>query len=226
MELPFAKIHKRYLGYNIGIRCENIDFKENPSKGIQFYYKYWKGLKMLKSSNPWGMHEFSMSKYFSLPSSYLRQQVIAINVWGKSVDSWNKYTEKDERGIPIYHRPSPFAGANLGGRYKFRSYPEARFNNASSLLYSCEYRIIPNWNPLKDWGLLKKFNINIDWIQFVAFIETGRVAPNWNIKTLHSDMHYDYGLGVRFFANEMVIRVDGGFSNEGSQIQMYIGQSF
>lgn len=226
MEFSFGDIHKRYLGYNLGINCENIDFKDNPTKGIQAYYKYWQGLDILNTTNPWTMHEASISKYFSIPSKNLRQQVFALNLWTRYVDSWNDYSEKDANNNTIYHRPSPFMGANLGGRYRFRAYPEARYNDAASILYTTEYRIIPKWNPLKDWKLLKAFNINIDWIQFVAFMEAGRVSAKWNIKDLHSDMQYDYGLGIRFFANEMVIRVDAGQSNEGMQVQMYIGQAF
>jgi hypothetical protein len=226
MKFPFGDVHKRYIGYNIGVNCENIDFKESPTKGIQVFYKYWQGLDILRTTNPWSMQEASLAKYFSIPSTYLRQQVIAVNVWTKNVDSWNTFTEKDKNKQPIYHRPSPFSGASLGGRYRFRSYPEARFTDAASLLYTLEYRIIPNWNPLKNWGFLRKMNVNIDWIQFVAFIESGRVAPNWDIKKLNTNMQYDYGLGIRFFANEMLIRVDGGFSKEDSQVQMFIGQSF
>lgn len=226
MKFSFGDIHKRYIGYNIGVNCENIDFKESPTKGIQFLYKYWRAIDILNATNPWRMHETSFAKYFSIPSSVLKQQVIALNMWTRNVSSWDKFDKRDKNKQPIFHRPSPFLGANLGGRYRFRAFPEARFNDASSLLYTLEYRIIPNWNPLKDWSLLKKMKINIDWIQFVAFIETGRVAPNWDIKELHTNMKYDYGLGFRLFANEMLIRVDGGHSKEGLQIQMFIGQAF
>lgn len=221
---PNNKISRKYAGLNICINHENIDFKDNPSIGIQTYYKYWIAPNIFNSTIPWTMHEFSLSKYINIDNKNLRSQVIALNIWGRNVDSWNKYHSKDNE--IIYHRPSPFMGANLGGRYRFRGYPEARYYDASSLLYSCEYRLIPYWNPLKNWKFLQKLNINIDWLQFVAFIETGKVSSEWDLRNLHTKMKFDYGVGFRFFANEMVIRVDSGFSIEGSQLQMYIGQSF
>lgn len=224
IDFPFGEINKQYAGYNIGLNCENIDFKDNPSKGVHFYYKYWKSLKISNKTIPWTMHEISISKYFSIPTTFFRQQVIAMNAWSRNTASWNNFHIENER--KIYHRPSPSAGANLGGRYHFRGFPEARFNYASSILYSFEYRIIPKWNPFKNWNLLKKMNINIDWIQFVAFMERGRVGPKWNFKTLHSNMKHDYGVGFRMLANQMIIRVDAGFSNEEPQIQMFIGQAF
>jgi len=224
IDFPFGEVNKKYAGYNIGLNCENIDFKDNPSKGVQFYYKFWNAIKISDKTIPWTMHEISISKYFSIPTDFFRQQVIAINAWSRNTDSWNDFhTEGTKK---IYHRPSPATGANLGGRYRFRGFPEARFNDASALLYSMEYRIIPKWNPFKDWGLLKKINVNIDWIQFVAFMETGRVASKWDLKTLHSNMKHDYGLGFRLLANQMVIRVDAGISNEEPQIQMFIGHAF
>ena len=69
-------------------------------------------------------------------------------------------------------------------------------------------------------------HVNVEWIQFVAFIETGKVAERWSINNLHSNMRTDYGLGIRLFANEMVIRVDAAMSREGMQIQMFIDHAF
>ncbi|MCH4897024.1 hypothetical protein E0494_09980 [Marinilabiliaceae bacterium JC040] len=224
LELPMVDLHKRYSGYSIGISNENVDFIANPSRGTKISYRHHQSLDIIKNSIPWQMEEFSFSKYFNLKSSYLRQQVLAFNVWTRNVTSYNDYHIENKQ--KIYHRPSPFLGASLGGRYRFRGFPEGRYNDAASILYTGEYRIITDWNPLANWSFLKMLHVNVEWIQFVAFIETGKVAERWSINNLHSNMRTDYGLGIRLFANEMVIRVDAAMSREGMQIQMFIDHAF
>ncbi|MDP4206403.1 MAG: hypothetical protein Q8859_10455, partial [Bacteroidota bacterium] len=173
----------------------------------------------------WTMYEGSFSAFVPVKSVQLRQQVLAFNLWTRYTNRWNDYELVNN--YPEYeHRPSPFMGACLGGRFRFRGYPEARFNDCAAWLYTMEYRMIPQWNPLRNWKVMQWLNVKTDWIQFVAFAESGRVAPNWSLKTFHQDMKYDAGLGVRIFANQMIIRVDSAFSPEGPQLQMFISQSF
>jgi hypothetical protein len=37
------------------------------------------------------------------------------------------------------------------------------------------------------WPGLQSY-ANVEWRQFVPFVEIGRVAPKWNLGTLHSSM--------------------------------------
>jgi hypothetical protein len=57
-------------------------------------------------------------------------------------------------------------------------------------------------------------------------VEVGRVAPEWSFSRLHSDMKWDAGLGVRAWAQGIVIRIDTAYSNEGVGLQMMIAQPF
>ena len=66
----------------------------------------------------------------------------------------------------------------------------------------------------------------IQWLQFVPFAEVGQVPPSWNMETLHSDMKWSLGLGVRAWAKGIVARIDGAVSDEGGQVQMMISQPF
>jgi outer membrane protein assembly factor BamA len=224
MNFSFGDKKLRTAGYTLGLVNENVDFVANPSVGNILKLKFTNGTKAFSSTVPWKMFEGSLSVFVPIPSAHLRQQVLALNVWSRSVDSWNDVTMNGTTAQ--YDRPSPFVGAFLGGRYRMRGYPEARFNDKACLLYTAEYRIIPAWNPLADWSLLKFFHVQVDWMQFVFFTELGRVAPEWNLTTFHSHMKTDGGVGIRFMANQMLIRVDGAYSAEGPQLQMYLGHAF
>jgi hypothetical protein len=60
----------------------------------------------------------------------------------------------------------------------------------------------------------------------VPFVEVGRVAPQWSIEALHSNMKWDVGLGLRMLAKGLVIRIDPAYSDEGLNVQMMISQPF
>jgi hypothetical protein len=105
------------------------------------------------------------------------------------------------------------------------SYPSQRFNDKAAVYYATELRLIPHWNPFDQWGWVQK-NAGIQWLQFVPFVEIGRVAPEWSFKELHSDMKWCVGLGLRVWAKGIVARIDMAYSEEGLGIQMMISQPF
>ncbi len=47
-------------------------------------------------------------------------------------------------------------------------------------MYSAaELRLIPEWNPFKNWPAIQE-HVGIEWLQFVPFVEIGRVAPDYD----------------------------------------------
>ena len=90
---------------------------------------------------------------------------------------------------------------------------------------SAELRMIPDWNPFDRWTWLQQ-HVGIQWIQFVPFVEVGRVAPEWNAEELHSDMQWDAGLGFRIMAQKAVLRLDMGASDEGAAVWAMVGNPF
>ena len=84
-----------------------------------------------------------------------------------------------------------------------RGYPSQRFSDKAAIYYAAELRLIPDWNPFENWSRLQK-HLGIQWLQFVPFVEIGRVAPVWSIERLHESMKWDVGLGVRFWAKGLV----------------------
>jgi len=69
-------------------------------------------------------------------------------------------------------------------------------------------------------------DLEIAWWQWVPFLEVGRVAPEWSLDTLHSDLKWDAGLGIRLLAKGIIVRIDTAVSEEGLGIAMMIYQPF
>ena len=211
-------------GYSMGFTTENVDFKPNPMQGSIVHYTFKQVPDFSWNTQPWTMSEGDISLFFSLPTQTLRQQTVALHLWTAHVHSWNDYTATAMG--KVYHRPSPFTRPGLGGVNRFRGYPEMRYNNQSAWMYAAEYRITPSWNPLGKWRLLANNGIRVSWMQFVPFFEAGRVAPEYNLKRFHTQMHFDVGLGWRLFVNNLVVRVDVAKGEENMQVQMFVQQAF
>ncbi len=85
--------------------------------------------------------------------------------------------------------------------------------------------MIPDWNPFDAWPRIQKF-VGVEWLQFVPFVEVGRVAPSYDLRNLHSSMKLSGGIGLRAFANGFIVRADAAVSDEDFGIQMMISQPF
>ena len=106
-----------------------------------------------------------------------------------------------------------------------RGFPSQRFSDKAAVYYSAEVRLIPRWNPFARSAWLQK-HLGIQWLQFVPFVEIGRVAPEYDLSTLHSDMQWNTGLGLRAWAKGLVARIDAAYSEEGVSVQMMVSQPF
>lgn len=49
-----------------------------------------------------------------------------------------------KNALPDYY------GAKLGGFYRMRGFDSRRFHDKAGIYYSVEYRMIPQWQPLKE----------------------------------------------------------------------------
>lgn len=204
---------------------ENTDFHENPSRGSIQQVRYTRDWGTLGSSAPWETVDFTATKFVPLASSPQgRQRVLALNLWWIDTPSWED--SEDEDGKAVWHRPPTYAGATLGGLDRMRGYPEGRFNDRSAVYYAAEYRHIPDWNPLKDIGWLNRRNARVQWLQYVAGLEVGRVADELDLLELHSDMKIGALVGLRAMVNTLVVRADVGICDEGGAVQMTIDHPF
>ncbi len=208
------------------VRYENTDFHENPSRGSLQQLRYSRDWGELGSTAPWETIDFTATKYVPLATGVRsRQRVLALGMWWIDTPSWDD-SSTDGDGEEVLDRPPAYAGATLGGLDRMRGYAEGRFNDRSAVYYSAEYRHIPHWNPLREVGWLNRRNARVQWLQYVAGLEAGRVADEFDLQELHSDAKVGGLLGLRAMVNTLVVRVDIGIGDEGAAVQMTIDQPF
>ena len=208
-------------GLDFSVFWDNRDFYANPSRGFGLRGKLSRDFGWLNSSNSWTNVEGEVDCYIPFQwGNWLRQGVIALDYWTSYSPTW------DEQPVgKIENRPPAYTGSTLGGLWRMRGFPSQRFNDKAAVYYSAELRVIPRWNPFEHRDWIQKY-VGIQWLQFVPFVEIGRVAPSWNIKTLHSDMKWCLGLGVRAWAKGILARIDAAASEEDFKVQMMIAQPF
>jgi hypothetical protein len=208
-------------GLDFSVFWDNRDFYANPSNGFGLRGKVSRDFGWFDSSNSWTNIEGELDGYIPFQlGNWLRQGVIALNYWTSYSPTWDE--QPDGR---VENRPPAYTGSTLGGLWRMRAYPSQRFNDKAAVYYAAELRLIPRWNPFKRWNWIQQY-VGIQWLQFVPFVEVGRVAPEWDFNRLHSDMKWDAGIGIRAWAKGIVARIDTAFSNEGFGVQMMISQPF
>ena len=219
-----AGIEAATNGLQLALEYDNRDFKANPSKGGLVRFGATRDFGLLNSNRSWTVFEGDLRKYLSLGNMrFFRQQVLALRAWTVETPSWD-VTISEKNSPLIEGRPPPYFGASLGGFDRLKAYPMYRFSDKSAIYYALEYRLIPQWHPLGEISWLKF--LNIDWWQFVPFAEIGRVAPEWSLTELHSDMKWNVGLGIRFMAQKSVFRVDTAFTSDTWSAWAMVGQPF
>ncbi|MCF6312535.1 MAG: hypothetical protein L3J39_08790 [Verrucomicrobiales bacterium] len=207
-------------GIQAGLLWNNKDFEASPSRGEEIEFIARRDFGLFNSDDSWTTWEFEASKYFSLgKSDWARQQVLALNFWTADTPSWNNNNGEISNRAPDFYSPK------LGGFTRMRAFPFERFNDRSSIYYSAEYRVIPEWNPWAEIAWLDNW-LAIDWWQIVPFAELGRVAPSYDLGALHEDMKWDAGIGLRFMAKKSVIRIDWAASEESTGLWFMFGQTF
>lgn len=219
-------------GIDFALTRENTDFYVNPTRGSFQKVAFRRDFGWFDTMAPWSVVETDLRWYLPLHEFLFDKsslpKVLAFDFWTINTLTWNSYDivgiDPEGNEIKKYHRPPPYTGAYLGGRYRLRAFYEGRFNDRAAIYYGMEYRQIIKWNPFDLWTVTKKLNVH--WLQLAAFFEVGRVAPEWNISTLHTDMKWSAGGGLRIFMNNLILRIDSAFSEEGNFIQMYVDHAF
>lgn len=211
----------RTNGLDAAIFWDNRNFSRNPSKGQGVRFEVSRDFGWFDSDTSWTVLEGEVDQYVDFgDSQWFRQRVLALDFWTASSPSWSKSPSGQ-----ISHRPPSYTGATLGGLWRMRGFPTQRFSDQSAIYYSAELRLIPDWNPFDSWPEIQKF-VGVEWLQIVPFIEVGRVAPSYDLGTLHSSMQWDGGIGLRAFAKGFIVRADAAVSDETFAIQMMISQPF
>ena len=217
------QVRRQTNGATVSLEYDNRDFDVNPERGSWQKLQISRDFGWLGSSESWTALEFDASKLFSLgESARFRQRVLALRAWVAYVPTRTLTTIDD--AIRVDNSPPDNMGATLGGDNRLRAYTSGRFNDKAAIYYSAELRMIPEWNPIKGWPLIRRFPWR--WWQWVAFAEVGRVAPSWNISLLHDDMKWSAGLGIRAMIGSGVVRAEVATSAESTQLVLMVNHPF
>jgi outer membrane protein assembly factor BamA len=193
---------------------DNRDSVRNPSKGSHTALTTTVGAQSWQSEELWTKVEFQNSQYFALGplGELFDQQVLAFDFYTADTPNWNN------------ERPPEQEQVSLGGLYRLRGYTSGRFHGRSAVHYSAEYRVIPEWQPLDEIPLLNYYDL--PWWQWVFFAEAGRVADQYDLKTLHKDMKWNLGGAVRFQVEGIVVRAEYAQGADEGTFRVMINQPF
>ena len=202
---------------------DNRDWPLTPSRGNLTTLSVTRDFGVLESSNSWTNVSAEFAEYIPLGQSNLfRQEVLALDAWTSYSPTSHQHGEPGH--LAISTAPPFYDGAQLGGMNRMRGYPEERFHDRAGMYGCAELRLIPYWNPLNEIPLFK--SSDIAWMQFVAFVELGRVADTYSFDKLFSQMKTDGGVGLRILTQDTVVRFDIAGSSEGFQIWANLDQAF
>ena len=207
-------------GFRLTFDWDNRDSVRNTTRGSHTSFDLTTGAESLQSEDLWLKWEFQNSQYYSLGplGDWFDQQVLAFDFYTADTPTWNQC-----EGASCA-RPPEQEQVRLGGLYRLRGYTAGRYHGRSAIHYSAEYRVLPDWQPLDDIPLINYYDL--PWWQWVAFAEVGRVADDYDLKTLHEDMKWNVGGAVRFQVEGIVVRAEMAKGADEGTFRVMINQPF
>ncbi|WP_039988239.1 BamA/TamA family outer membrane protein [Vibrio owensii] len=207
-------------GFSLTFDWDNRDSVRNTTRGSHTSFDLTTGAESLQSEDLWLKWEFQNSQYYSLGplGDWFDQQVLAFDFYTADTPTWNKCD------VLMCARPPEQEQVRLGGLYRLRGYTAGRYHGRSAIHYSAEYRVLPDWQPLDDIPLINYYDL--PWWQWVAFVEVGRVADDYDLKTLHEDMKWNVGGAVRFQVEGIVVRAEMAKGADEGTFRVMINQPF
>ncbi|WP_440885086.1 BamA/TamA family outer membrane protein [Vibrio campbellii] len=207
-------------GFSLTFDWDNRDSVRNTTRGSHTSFDLTTGAESLQSEDLWLKWEFQNSQYYSLGplGDWFDQQVLAFDFYTADTPTWSKCDGA------VCARPPEQEQARLGGLYRLRGYTAGRYHGRSAIHYSAEYRVLPDWQPLDDIPLINYYDL--PWWQWVAFAEVGRVADDYDLKTLHEDMKWNVGGAVRFQVEGIVVRAEMAKGADEGTFRVMINQPF
>ncbi|MGD8117270.1 BamA/TamA family outer membrane protein [Vibrio sp. TRT 29B02] len=213
-ELDIYSQADKASGFKFSFDWDNRDSVRNPTKGSHTSLDITAGADRWQSEDIWTKWEFQNSQYYALGplGEWFDQQVLAFDFYTADTPSWSRVKPPEQDQI------------RLGGLYRLRGYTSGRYHGRSAVHYSAEYRVLPDWQPLDGIPLINYYDL--PWWQWVVFAEVGRVADEYDAKTLHSDMKWNLGGAVRFQVEGIVVRAEVAQGADEGTFRVMINQPF
>lgn len=206
-------------GVAVQFDWDNRNDTRNPTQGsktsVNMTYS-----PQYRDDESWATVSLENSHYWDLGpiNDLFNKQVFALSLYTADTPTWNQCSSGH------CNRPSEYEGIKLGGLYRLRSYTSGRFHGRSAVSYSAEYRVMPEWQPLGDWPIFNLYQV--PWWQWVAFVDVGRVADEYDLKTLHRDMKWSAGGAIRFQVEGIVVRTEMAWGSGESLFRVMVNQPF
>ncbi|MGR5325471.1 hypothetical protein ACP3VW_16870 [Vibrio sp. DNB22_17_1] len=216
----YSRNNEEASGFILTFDWDNRDSVRNTTRGSHTSLDLTTGANSWRSEDLWLKWEFQKSHYYSFGSlgDWFDQQVLALDFYTADTPTWNQC----DGGV--CSRPPEQDQVRLGGLYRLRGYTAGRYHGRSAIHYSAEYRVLPDWQPLDDIPLLNYYDL--PWWQWVAFFEVGRVADDYDLKTLHEEMKWSVGGAVRFQVEGIVVRAEMAKGADEGTFRVMINQPF
>lgn len=210
---------KETLGVKLKLDWDNRNDSRNPSKGSRTRFDITYSPEY-RDDDQWTTLEFENSHYWDIGNlgDLFDKQVMAFSFYTADTPNWSD-CNNDE-----CHRPPEYERVKLGGLYRLRSFGSGRYHGRSAIHYSTEYRVMPDWQPLSEWPVFNFYDV--PWWQWVGFVDIGRVADEYNLKTLHTDMKWSAGGAIRFQVEGIVVRTEMAWGNEENMFRVMVNQPF
>lgn len=213
-ELDIYNRPEKATGLELTLDWDNRDSVRNPTKGSHTSFELTVAGESWQSDDIWTKWEFQNSHYLALGplGELFDQQVIALDFYTADTPSWDSTKPPEQEQV------------RLGGLYRLRGYTSGRYHGRSAVHYSAEYRVLPDWQPLDDIPVINYYDL--PWWQWVVFAEAGRVADEYDAKTLHTDMQWNLGGAVRFQVEGIVVRAELAKGADEGTFRVMINQPF
>lgn len=210
-------------GVELALEYDNRDFLVNPTRGSYQRISIGRDFGLFDSTTTWTAMDLQWSKYIGFGEpGFFKQKVFAFRFW----TAWSPTFERRQFGdaTVVGRSPPNNMGANLGGKNRLRSYPTGRFSDVAAIYYSAELRLMPEWIGFREWPLIRALPMR--WWQTVLFGEIGRVAPSYDLGTLHDDMKTTVGVSIRSMVGAKIMRFEFAHGDEANQFWFLTGHSF
>ena len=216
VDLNGNEIASRSHGAGANLALDFTDDVVNPVRGMRFEYQT---SLTPPSSSFFGTDSDNSSALLAAGRRRLNSETYTLT-------GYVPVTERfDLVGDAEYFQALGDAGNAIvrGGSLPLRGYPANRWTDRYGVFGAVEARYtIPLHRPLEIPVLAHGI---IEGLQLATFYEQGQVSPDKDGK-LFTDMHSDYGLGVRIILQAIVVRFDIAVSDEGPQTALTVNQPF
>ena len=234
-----ANINENPTGYRYGIYLDDTDHRRDPRIGYRFHWERYDMPNTRGENSSYYQDDFNITGYIPLRENnngilVLNQFIGTSNVRKKGTINRDNYkcNENLRPGCQtiidvLYKRQVIEAehgkATSLGGTQRLRGYRQNRFFDSYTNFRGIEYR----WYL---YEVQKAFNFLIErgtfaGFQAALFYEEGTVSPDMG-SSFWKNFKNSYGLGARFLFNSVIIRIDKGISEEGSETTFFIGYGF